>query len=57
MPRRHRYVVWAPASKNDLLDVWRYYERVASPELADKLVREINETGQRVANEALTWRA
>jgi toxin ParE1/3/4 len=37
--------------------VWRYYERVASPEIADKLLREINEAGQRLTDEALMWRA
>ena len=57
MPRKHRRVVWAPKSKNDLLDVWRYYQRVASPEIADKLLREIEEAGQRLGNEALMWRA
>jgi toxin ParE1/3/4 len=39
------------------LEVWRYYQRVASPEIADKLLREINEAGQRLGDEALIWRA
>jgi plasmid stabilization system protein ParE len=56
MPTKHRRVVWAPKSKRDLRDVWRYYERVASPEIADKLLREINHAGQRLADEALMWR-
>jgi toxin ParE1/3/4 len=57
MPRKPRRVVWAPKSKNDLRDVWRYYERVASAEMADKLLREISQAGQRLADEALMWRA
>jgi toxin ParE1/3/4 len=57
MPKKFRRVVWAPKSKQDLRDVWRYYERVASPEIADELLREINEAGQRLADEALMWRA
>jgi toxin ParE1/3/4 len=57
MPRKHRRVVWAPKSKKDLRDVWRYYERVASPEIADKLLREIDEAGERLAGKALMWRA
>jgi toxin ParE1/3/4 len=57
MPRKYRRVVWAPKSKTDLQDVWRYYERVASPEIADKLLHEINEAGQRLTDEALMWRA
>ncbi len=56
MPRKRRRVVWAPRSKRDLLDVWRYYERVASSEIADKLVREIGEAGERLADQALMWR-
>ena len=43
--------------EQDLRDVWRYYERVASPEIADKLLREINDAGQRLADEALMWRS
>jgi toxin ParE1/3/4 len=57
MPRKHRRVVWAPKSKSDLLDVWRYYQRVASPEIADRLLREIDDAGQRLADEVLMWRA
>ena len=52
MPKKYRRVVWAPKTKKDLRDVWRYYERVASPEIADKLLREINEAGQRLTDEA-----
>jgi toxin ParE1/3/4 len=57
MPKNRRRVVWAPKSKRDLRDVWRYYERVASVEIADKLLREINEAGQRLADQAFMWRA
>jgi toxin ParE1/3/4 len=57
MPKKPRHVVWAPKSKKDLRDVWRYYERVASPEIADKLLREIDEAGRRLTDEALMWRA
>ena len=57
MPTKRRKIVWAPKAKQDLRDVWRYYERVASPEIADKLLREIDEAGRRLADEALMWRA
>jgi hypothetical protein len=43
MPGKRRRVVWVPHSKRDLLDVWRYYERVASSDVADKLLREISD--------------
>jgi toxin ParE1/3/4 len=57
MPIKRRRVVWAPKSKSDLRDVWRYYERVASADIADKLLREIDDAGRRLADEALMWRA
>jgi toxin ParE1/3/4 len=57
MPEKRRTVVWAPTSKQDLRDVWRYYARVASPEIADKLLREIAQAGEQLAEQALMWRA
>jgi toxin ParE1/3/4 len=56
MARKYRRVVWAPRAKRDLRDVWSYYERVASAEIADKLLREIGAAGERLADDALTWR-
>ena|SRR5215469_8962078 len=56
MPRKHRQVVWAPRAKRDLQELWRYYQRVASPEIADKLLREISAAGERLAEQGLTWR-
>jgi toxin ParE1/3/4 len=47
----------APRAKRDLRDVWRYYAHVASPEIADKLLREISQAAQRLADDALRWRA
>ena len=57
MPEKRRAVVWAPKSKQDLRDVWHYYARVASPETADKLLREISQAGEQLAEQALLWRA
>jgi plasmid stabilization system protein ParE len=37
--------------------VWEYYERVASAEVADKLLREINEAAGRLVENALIWKA
>jgi plasmid stabilization system protein ParE len=53
MPAKPRHVAWAPRAKRDLADVWRYYTRVASIEVADKLLREINEAAQRLSGDAL----
>ncbi len=57
MPRQHRQVVWAPRATQDLKDVWHYYARVASPEVADRLVREIDEAAKRLSAEATVWRS
>jgi len=38
-------------------DVWRYYARVASVEVADRLLREIDAAAQRLSEDAVRWRA
>jgi toxin ParE1/3/4 len=57
MPATPRRVVWAPRAKRDLAQVWQYYLRVASAEVADKLLREIAESARRLSDNALRWRA
>jgi len=57
MAREHRRVIWAPKAKQDLREVWRYYARVASPEVADRLLRDIGKAGEQLAEQALMWRA
>jgi len=49
-------VVWAPKAKQDLLAVWRYYARVASPDVADKLLRDISQAGEALATRPTIWR-
>ena len=36
-----RLLAWAPRAKQDLLRIWGYYARLASPEIADSLLHEI----------------
>ena len=43
-----KQIEWSPASKNDLRQIWRYYSRVASPEVADRMVREISTESERI---------
>ena len=57
MARKPRRVIWAPKAKQDLHEVWRYYALVASPDVADRLLRDIDATGERLADQALMWRA
>jgi plasmid stabilization system protein ParE len=41
-------IVWSPESKKDLRQIWHYYSRVASPEVADRVVREIAAESERI---------
>jgi toxin ParE1/3/4 len=56
MPGEDRRLVWAPAAKNDLRDIWRYFVGVASPEIADRLLRDIQRASERVRQRPLAWR-
>ena len=57
MPRARRpRVVWSPAADRDLLDIWAYYARVASPETADNLLREIDRVGEGIRENPLLSR-
>jgi plasmid stabilization system protein ParE len=56
MREEGRRVVWTLTAKRDLRGVWRYYARVASDELAEQMVRKIQETGEHLSHRALMWR-
>ena len=55
MPRT-RIVVWAPRANDDLKRIWRYYARVASLEVADRIVREIAQAAERLGRHPLPGR-
>src|ERR1700685_751799 len=57
MPVQHRHVIWAPRARHDLADIWRYYSRVATVEVADRLLHEIDVAGRHLSENALRWRA
>jgi|SRR4030088_45925 plasmid stabilization system protein ParE len=54
---RAKRIIWAPSAKQDLREIRRYYARIASPEVADSILREIDRAGQRIASNPLAWRA
>jgi toxin ParE1/3/4 len=56
MPAEGRRLVWAPAAKNDLRQIWRYFVGVASPEIADRLLKDIQRACERVRRRPFTWR-
>ncbi len=57
MPEKSSRVSWAPAAKKDLRDIWRYFVSVASPEVADRLLRDIVRASERARQRPLAWRA
>jgi plasmid stabilization system protein ParE len=57
MPAKPRHVTWAPRARQDLREIWHYYVRVASPDIADKLLRDIVNAGERLSEQAMMWRA
>ena len=56
MPKGRR-VVWAPRAKQDLLNIWRYYARVASPEIAGNVLRGIARASEAIARNPLARRS
>jgi plasmid stabilization system protein ParE len=48
MERKRNQITWSPAARRDVLDIWRYFARVVSPESADKLLDEIQFTLNRL---------
>lgn len=52
-----RPLVWAPKAKQDLYRIWQYYSRLASPEIADTLLREIAEQAERLGQRPFIGRS
>ncbi|OFW70931.1 MAG: hypothetical protein A2W02_04240 [Alphaproteobacteria bacterium RBG_16_64_48] len=43
-------LVWAPRATKDLRDIWTYFARVASIEVADKILHEIDQVTARLSD-------
>jgi toxin ParE1/3/4 len=52
-----RRLIWAPVAQRDLREIWHYFSRVASPEVADRLLREIDRVGRRLQQHPLSGRS
>jgi toxin ParE1/3/4 len=50
MVDQRKRVVWAPRAKRDLHEIWSYFARIASLEVADGLLRDINRAGARLGD-------
>jgi plasmid stabilization system protein ParE len=51
-----RIDLWSPAAKQDLRDIWARFAEIASLDIADNLLREINSAGALIAKNPLAWR-
>jgi toxin ParE1/3/4 len=56
MAEVRRDVVWAAQARHDLIDIWKYFARVASPEIADKLLRDIKAAAERLREHPFSGR-
>ena len=54
--RHARRLVWSPQSKRDLIAIWRYYARVASPDIADTVLRDIERAEEAIRRNPLARR-
>jgi toxin ParE1/3/4 len=50
MAAGRRAILWAPKARQDLVDIWIYSAKVASPEVADSLLRDIQGTVNRLGD-------
>lgn len=56
MPARPYELVWAPCARRDLIDIWNYFTGVASSDVAERLLREIDEAITRLLNHPMAGR-
>jgi plasmid stabilization system protein ParE len=48
MEHARREVIWSLPAQQDLIEIWGYFARVASPATADRLVDEIEAAANRL---------
>ena len=56
MPANPRELVWAPTARRDLLDIWVYFTSVASSEIAEELLRNIDKATKRLLRHPMLGR-
>jgi toxin ParE1/3/4 len=50
-------ILWSPHALADLSHIWSYYADVAGPQIADKIVRDINQACRLLDDHPLAGRA
>jgi toxin ParE1/3/4 len=48
--------LWSPAALHDLVDIWIYLAKLASPEFADTLTGELRDAEHLIVENPLAWR-
>src|SRR6266571_4256751 len=49
--KRPNKIAWAPAAKEDVLNIWRHLAYVASTEIADDVLQDIDSAFRRILSE------
>ncbi len=57
MPAPRQKVRWTREATRDVRETWRYYARVASADVANKLILKLIEGGTRIEERPFAWRA
>jgi toxin ParE1/3/4 len=57
MPSGHKRVLRAPKARQDLLGIWHYFARVATQDIADNILRDIDRVAAGLGETALQWQA
>jgi toxin ParE1/3/4 len=51
-----RRIVWAPRAQSDLRDIWRYFARVGSPDVADGILLDLERAAKGLAQHPFVGR-
>ena len=54
--RRRRAITWSPEAEQDLFDIYQYLEREASARTAEKYLRQISQSCERIRKRPLLGR-
>jgi plasmid stabilization system protein ParE len=57
MVETSRRLVWTPIAQKDLREIWSYFARVASLDIADGILQEINQSASRLPDRPYLGRA
>jgi toxin ParE1/3/4 len=56
MSANRNELVWAPEARRDLVEIWNYFTAVASSEVAETLLRDIDKASARLLRHPLSGR-